>query len=157
MCVDGTRRSVREYRDCNWGQIPGDAVVTTSARGIEMRQKYQKFLTKLVEVFGSRTANPRTDIRNTTTFRPFDDFSSRDLNTVDSLAQPISPRGFQLFQSSPRYGMLNNLIFQDDSVSLKVLLYTYFLVTGKQLNFCFECIRLFQLINRPIQVFWVAR
>nr|CAH0103781.1 unnamed protein product [Daphnia galeata] len=121
LCVDGTRRSVHEYRDCNWGQIPGDAVVTTSARGIEMRQKYQKFLTKLVEVFGSRTANPRTDIRNTTTFRPFDDFSSRDLNTVDSLAQPISPRGFQLFQSSPRYGMLNNLIFQDDSVSLKAI------------------------------------
>jgi len=87
-----------------------------------MRQKYQKFLTKLVEIFGSRTANPRTEFRNTTTFRPFEDFSSRDFNAVDSLTQPISPRPFQLFQSTPRYGMLNNLMFQDDTVSLKVVL-----------------------------------
>ena len=101
-----------------------------------MRQKYQKFLTKLVEVFGSRTTNPRPDFRNTTTFRPFENFSSRDLNTVDSLTQPISSRSFELFQSSPRYGMLNNLIFQDDSVSLKVVfsLITFFKIC-QQLNF----------------------
>ena len=135
--MDGTRRSIREYRDCNWGQIPGDAVVTTSAKSIDTRQKYQKFIAKLVELFGSRTANPRTDFRNTTTefppFRQFDDFNrpfdnnpnrpfdnpNRNFNDLDSLSPIVPQQPFQIFQSSPRYGLLSNLLFQDDTVTLK--------------------------------------
>ena len=116
LCLDGSRRSIGGYRDCNWGQIPSDAVATTSAKSIETRLKYQAFLGKLVEMFGSRTANPRpSDFRNAT-IRPSGAFSP---NIIDSKPLPNTP--FKLFQSAPRYGMLSNLIFQDDSVSLKVI------------------------------------
>ena len=126
LCLDGTRRSVREYRDCNWGQVPGDALVTTSAKNIETRTKYQKFLTKLVELFGAPTATNRNTFRNTT-LRPFDDFgrdSSRDSGRDFNVVEPFSQQStLKLFQSAPRYGPLNNLLFQDDTVNLKVIFY----------------------------------
>jgi len=44
LCRDGTRRPVDEYRNCNWGQVPSHAVVTTSAQSIDRRRAFQKFL-----------------------------------------------------------------------------------------------------------------
>ena len=169
--MDGTRRSIREYRDCNWGQIPGDAVVTTSAKSIDTRQKYQKFIAKLVELFGSRTANPRTDFRNTTTefppFRQFDDFNrpfdnpnrpfdnpNRNFNDLDSLSPTVSQQPFQLFQSSPRYGLLSNLLFQDDTVTLKVRVLVTFFRIGFILYFekCVVIFRQFLQTSKPTLV-----
>lgn len=124
--------------------------MTTSARGVDLRLKYQKFLTKLVEVFGARTANPRPESRNTTIFRQFEDFPNRDMNPVDNLL-PISQKPFQLFQSSPRYGMLSNLLLQDDCVSLKVILISKICgrINDQVPNFVFQ--RSFQLTSKLIQ------
>jgi len=123
LCLDGTRRSAREYRYCNLGQVPGDALVTTSAKNIETRTKYQKFLTKVVELFGAPATTNRNTFRNTT-LRPFDDFgrdSSRDSGR-DFNVEPFSQQStFKLFQSAPRYGPLNHLLLQDDTVNLKVI------------------------------------
>ncbi|XP_014484986.1 PREDICTED: melanotransferrin isoform X1 [Dinoponera quadriceps] len=50
LCKDGTRRSVDEYRICNWGRMPSRAVVMSSAIKFEIRRLYQKFLEKAVRV-----------------------------------------------------------------------------------------------------------
>lgn len=125
MCIDGTRRSVRDYQNCNWGQIPSNALVTTSAKSVDTRRKYQKFLTKLVEIFGSNAANPRpANFPNSTFNDPisFNDrnFINRDFNIIDLKPVSITNGSFRLFESSPRYGKLYDLLFQDDSINLKV-------------------------------------
>ncbi|TMW49238.1 hypothetical protein DOY81_005693 [Sarcophaga bullata] len=51
LCTDGRRAPISEYRQCNWGLIPSDAIVTSSARNALERKKYQKFLMKIVELY----------------------------------------------------------------------------------------------------------
>lgn len=51
LCRDGRRVPVSEFRQCNWGIIPSDAIVTSSARNALERKKYQKFLKKIVELY----------------------------------------------------------------------------------------------------------
>lgn len=48
LCLDGTRRSISEFNNCNWGLTPTDAIVTTSAKSSSERFAYQKWL----QVFG---------------------------------------------------------------------------------------------------------
>lgn len=43
LCKDGSRQLVSEYTKCNWGRVPTDAIVTTTAKSVEDRQSYQKF------------------------------------------------------------------------------------------------------------------
>lgn len=50
LCKDGTRRSVDDYRICNWGTVPSRAIVTSSATNFEVRRKYQRFLEKAVRI-----------------------------------------------------------------------------------------------------------
>ncbi|KAF2898323.1 hypothetical protein ILUMI_07848 [Ignelater luminosus] len=52
LCRDGSRRPIHDYQNCNWGDVPLDAVVTTSATPPETRKKYQKFLQKAAEIYG---------------------------------------------------------------------------------------------------------
>lgn len=44
LCVDGSRRSITDYQQCNWGSVPSHAIVTTSAKSSKQRQRYQRFL-----------------------------------------------------------------------------------------------------------------
>jgi hypothetical protein len=46
LCTDGSRRPVDDYLSCNWGRVPSDAIVTSSAVSFEDRRKYQLFLEK---------------------------------------------------------------------------------------------------------------
>lgn len=64
LCKDGTRRSVDEYRTCNWGTVPSRAIVTSSATNFEIRRMYQKFLEKAVRIFH----NNRNDTTNLNRF-----------------------------------------------------------------------------------------
>jgi len=50
LCKDGTRRSVDEYKICNWGTVPSHAIVTSSATNFEIRRMYQRFLEKAVRI-----------------------------------------------------------------------------------------------------------
>jgi hypothetical protein len=50
LCKDGTRRSVEEYKICNWGTVPSRAIVTSSATNFEIRRMYQRFLEKAVRI-----------------------------------------------------------------------------------------------------------
>uniref|UniRef100_T1PIA1 Transferrin n=1 Tax=Musca domestica TaxID=7370 RepID=T1PIA1_MUSDO len=51
LCRDGRRVPISEFRQCNWGLIPSDAIVTSSARTFLERKKYQKFLKKIIELY----------------------------------------------------------------------------------------------------------
>ncbi|KAF7405689.1 hypothetical protein HZH68_005058 [Vespula germanica] len=62
LCKDGTRKSVNEYKTCNWGTVPSRAIVTSSATKIEIRRLYQKFLERAVKVLNKK--NNFTDIYN---------------------------------------------------------------------------------------------
>lgn len=44
LCTDGSKRSVEQYEECNWGLVPSAAVVTTSAKTMKVRRIYQRFL-----------------------------------------------------------------------------------------------------------------
>lgn len=44
LCKDGSRRTVDDFKNCNWGTVPSHAVVTTSAKSNKQRMRYQKFL-----------------------------------------------------------------------------------------------------------------
>jgi melanoma-associated antigen p97 len=43
LCKNGQRMPVSDYLQCNWGMVPSNAIVTSSARTFEQRKKYQKF------------------------------------------------------------------------------------------------------------------
>lgn len=57
LCRDGTRRSVDDYRICNWGTVPSRAIVTSSATNFEIRRMYQRFLEKAVRIFHKNKSN----------------------------------------------------------------------------------------------------
>lgn len=44
LCLDGSKRPISEYNNCNWGLTPTDAIVTTSAKSSSDRFAYQKWL-----------------------------------------------------------------------------------------------------------------
>ncbi|XP_025837361.1 melanotransferrin [Agrilus planipennis] len=58
LCRDGSRAPVDNFKECNWGKAPSNAIVTTSAASYEDRKLYQKFLQKISEKF--TTVKPTT-------------------------------------------------------------------------------------------------
>lgn len=44
LCLDGSRAKITDYLSCNWGKVPGDAIVTSSAKTNENRVLLQEFL-----------------------------------------------------------------------------------------------------------------
>ncbi|XP_034483678.1 melanotransferrin [Drosophila innubila] len=51
LCPDGRRAAIADYRQCTWGQVPSDAVVTSSARSFRDRKQYQQFLKRIAELY----------------------------------------------------------------------------------------------------------
>lgn len=64
LCLDGRRSPLSEYRSCSWGKVTSHAVVTSSARTSEERRQYQRFLTKLVELYSTKRPNSGNYTRN---------------------------------------------------------------------------------------------
>ncbi|XP_013138016.1 PREDICTED: melanotransferrin [Papilio polytes] len=52
ICRDGSRAPVTSWEKCNWGRIPADAVVTSSAASQDQRKRYQNLLQKMVQLYG---------------------------------------------------------------------------------------------------------
>lgn len=51
ICKDGSRRPIDDFRACNWGSVPTNAIVTSSATNVEDRLKLQKFLAKAAQLY----------------------------------------------------------------------------------------------------------
>ncbi|XP_071441243.1 transferrin 2 [Hetaerina americana] len=155
LCLDGTRRSLNDFRLCNWGTMPSHAVVTTSAKSNSLRRKYYRFLKKIVELYGG-TPHNSTDVRgfgDTSTRDSFgnnEDYgrnfgNSRDFennrgvdgprnfndNNLIRNSNDIDPKGvspvsyfpdeFHIFESAPKYGTRNSLLFQDTTKDIHLL------------------------------------
>ncbi|XP_045455298.1 melanotransferrin [Melitaea cinxia] len=52
VCRDGSRMPVQEWEKCNWGRVPADAIVTSSAATVKQRKRYQNMLNKTLELYG---------------------------------------------------------------------------------------------------------
>ncbi|XP_043490312.1 melanotransferrin [Polistes fuscatus] len=77
LCKDGTRKSINEYKICNWGTVPSRAVVTSSVTKSEIRRLYQKFLEKAVKILNKNKRNDSTDIYNNRFDNRQGDFENR--------------------------------------------------------------------------------
>ncbi|XP_068142393.1 transferrin 2 [Drosophila tropicalis] len=67
LCRGGNRVPITDYRQCSWGKVPADAVVTTSARSFRDRKLYQQFLKRIVELYSEglrETPNSQHQIGN---------------------------------------------------------------------------------------------
>lgn len=64
LCRDGTRKSIDDYKLCNWGTVPSRAIVTSSATKLEIRRSYQRFLERAVRVLNKHNARNSTDYYN---------------------------------------------------------------------------------------------
>ncbi|XP_073969990.1 transferrin 2 [Rhodnius prolixus] len=150
LCTDGSKRSVEQYEECNWGLVPSAAVVTTSAKTMKVRRIYQRFLQRAVEVYGGNSTlkNQTYFVRNRDPYgrdytqAPFtnrdiynrDDYTNSKVNNNYrntfsnniSFTSSLSPdnvynQTFNLFESVPRYGRVHNLLFEDNAEHLMAL------------------------------------
>ncbi|XP_076644544.1 transferrin 2 [Halictus rubicundus] len=138
LCTDGTRRSIDEYKLCNWGVVPSRAIVVSSATKVETRRLYQRFLEKSVRIlhkgnytnssdfydsnfenrpgYNNRSGYANPNEYNTDNFENHNDYD-RGYNGWDkpesTNIQPIET--FNIFESAPRYGMHHNLMFSDSA------------------------------------------
>ncbi|XP_060870833.1 transferrin 2 [Metopolophium dirhodum] len=114
LCVDGSRRPISEFNYCNWGPVPTDAIMTTSAKTSSARISYQRWLQKVIELYGK----PKS-AQQFTTMAP-------DINWAGGFNQPQSQinnniaKSFNLFDSSV-YDNHHNLLLQDSTRGLRPL------------------------------------
>ncbi|CAL4059894.1 unnamed protein product, partial [Meganyctiphanes norvegica] len=59
LCVDGSRASLSEYESCNWGEVPANAIATSTAKSHEQREILQEFLKKILELYGKKSSDPQ--------------------------------------------------------------------------------------------------
>lgn len=141
LCKNGQRAPVSDYLQCNWGLVPSNAIVTSSARTIEERKQYQKFLEKAEKLYSFKSSSNSTfssgqngnnrfnDQFQTDRFgnrinpndrfnndRSNNDRDSRDpFGTSSTTENPLNDtqlyEKFDIFESG-RYGSRLNLMFQ---------------------------------------------
>ncbi|KAK6621973.1 hypothetical protein RUM44_001780 [Polyplax serrata] len=110
LCVDGTRRPIEQYLTCNWGRTPSQAIVTSSAKAFTKRRAIQKFIVKLVELYGHKGIN---DTYPGPTNNNYRGAGYADLNERGPYGANYGVyENFNLFQSIPRYGTKQDLLFQ---------------------------------------------
>lgn len=81
LCKDGTRQPIEQYLDCNWGRVPTDAIVTSSATHFDNRVKYQKFLNIVADRYYTQKNTTYESDRN----KPiYDQFGNRIRNKRQS-------------------------------------------------------------------------
>ncbi|XP_026754449.2 melanotransferrin [Galleria mellonella] len=91
ICRDGSRAPVSQSEHCNWGKVPADAIVTSSAAAIKQRERYQRLLNKLVELYGE--PNPLNKATNHTNgYRNRDLFGNPIFSTSESPRYPYDYR-----------------------------------------------------------------
>ncbi|XP_039275144.1 uncharacterized protein LOC120349245 [Nilaparvata lugens] len=115
------------FKECNWGEVPTHAIVTSSATEFSLKRKFQLFMRKAIQLYGSPA--PNVTFQTTTSsyngFNAYNDYSSSSttppsfspyteanvlpfVNTTDHL--------FHLFESAPRYGYRHSLLIQDSAI-----------------------------------------
>lgn len=138
LCKNGQRAPVSDYLQCNWGLVPSNAIVTSSARRIEERKQYQNFLEKAQKMYSRKSSSNSTFSSGLNGNNRFNDqfqtdrfgnridpndrrnidrnFNSRDpFGTSSTTENPLNDsqvyENFDIFESG-RYGSRLNLMFQ---------------------------------------------
>ncbi|XP_037721425.1 melanotransferrin [Drosophila subpulchrella] len=89
LCRDGRRAPINDYRQCNWGQVPADAIVTSSARSFGDRKQYQQFLKRIAELYsdgtrdeqgrqGGQGFNSRNNFNDQSQSGPYNQYDNND-------------------------------------------------------------------------------
>ncbi|XP_026479929.1 melanotransferrin-like [Ctenocephalides felis] len=108
LCTDGTRKPISEYRQCNWGTSPSDAIVTTSAHNYENRYRYTQFLKQLA----SRYSYARQSNYNNT---QFGSNSNNDFNRDQNFNPDYNRNsGFQDYNRNNQGSYNNNNRFNNN-------------------------------------------
>ncbi|KAK9501998.1 hypothetical protein O3M35_012612 [Rhynocoris fuscipes] len=150
LCLDGSRKSVDMFEQCNWGVVPSSAIVTSSAKTMKVRRLYQRFLQRAVEVYGKSDNKTQGNNNFIPNRDPYDrenqgpfargrDYYNRDSyttprdinynnnnninynNSVQGLSDNTKYEAFNLFESVPRYGKVYNLLIEDNTEKLMAL------------------------------------
>ncbi|KFM64915.1 Melanotransferrin, partial [Stegodyphus mimosarum] len=64
VCPNGFMAPIDSYKNCNWGYVPANAVVTTSAALPERKIQYQDFLSCVASAFGPKWRESGRRCRN---------------------------------------------------------------------------------------------
>lgn len=141
LCKNGQRMPVNEYLQCNWGLVPTNALVVSSARTAKDRRRFQQFLQSAVKHQSHKAStnysvnynnnnnnnnqNDRFNINNNKDNRfndRFNRFSSTERNdrfpfgfsttTANPFNDSIKYESFEMFESSRYGGRRLNLMFQ---------------------------------------------
>lgn len=137
LCKNGQRMPVSDYLQCNWGMVPSNAIVTSSARTPTQRRQYQKFLEAAMKHYSNKKSvdfssseNNRKSNNKNDPFGRLQDDRFKNQNDQWSNERGISRNNFrvatttdnpsndsQLFENfelfeSGRYGSRLNLLFQ---------------------------------------------
>ncbi|CAG9772274.1 unnamed protein product [Ceutorhynchus assimilis] len=84
LCKDGIKRPLSEYQNCNWGIVPSDAIVVSSAVLFDKRKEYQEALQAFAERYSQQ--NPR-ESDNDQREPQFDNFGNRIVPDQDQYNQ----------------------------------------------------------------------
>ncbi len=104
-----TRMPLEKFRECAWGVAPGNALVVSSAMDMEERLALQIFMETIIEKFGGLPPIPPS-------YGPIQgnpNFQNEIQPNFEYDEELERPEMFHLFQSTPRYGLIRNLLFDD--------------------------------------------
>ena len=103
-----------DYKLCNWGVVPGRAVITSSRKALVQRRAYRRFLGESVALF-SGTAGLYYQPATTVPYNSYanDDVYATQAPPIDAYRPPV----FYLFDSS-RFGG-RDLIFLDQAIAFQ--------------------------------------
>ncbi|KAL0811384.1 hypothetical protein ABMA28_009793 [Loxostege sticticalis] len=90
ICRDGSRRPVTEWENCNWGRVPADAIVTSSAATPHQRKRYQNFLHRLVQLYGQPNPLNRNSNR-TSGYQSRDGYGNPYMSSTEPARKPYDP------------------------------------------------------------------
>jgi hypothetical protein len=150
LCKNGQRMPVTDYLQCNWGTVPANALVVSSAKPIDERKHIQRFLESALKRYAHKISINSTnydDRERDRLYNRYDDrFNRQDgrfttdrngRNPFDTSSTPPTPfndsmfyENFEMFESQ-RYGRRLNLMFQVNYfIFLKVKLFIKNLILG---------------------------
>lgn len=110
LCKNGQRMPISDYLQCNWGLVPANAIVTSSARTPEQRKQYQKFLEKAMKLYSHKTSTNSTFSSNVNgNFNSNDKFNNRfQPDRVDRFNNPIDRFNPQSREQTERFNRQRN-------------------------------------------------
>lgn len=79
ICLDGSRRPVTDSINCNWGRVPADAIVTSSAVSMKQRKRYQDFFQTIYQLYGEpNSLNKNYNLTNGYQNNPYNPYSTTE-------------------------------------------------------------------------------